>query len=421
MEMTKEAIGQAFEELKLEVKAGRLESEKLDKINIVLDSWEEKSAKIVELETQETTHATEVKELKAALELKGEEAGQIRTRVDELEAAYARRSEIQSGHVGADEYKGLDTWQALNEYCRIGDDVNEEQKALLRTDSAVDGGVLTTTEMDSSITKKIVEIDPLRGICRVRTIASKNIELPIRSSIPVATYEGEAETGADSTSLYENVTVTPYRQTFTVPATKDQLMDAAFDMESEITSDSTEAFAFGEGQGFVTGTGHKMPEGITYNAVLQAAALDTTTASILSPEDLILIQGQVKTGYNLRFVLNRRTLATARVMRSDAITAADGKGLWMWQPGLDGPASNTLGGLPYILANSMPDIAASAYPIACGDFQRGYTIIDRTGMSIVRDEFTRKKEGIVEFTMQRWNTGMVTLPEAIKLLKILAP
>jgi hypothetical protein len=39
-------------------------------------------------------------------------------------------------------------------------------------------------------------------------------------------------------------------------------------------------------------------------------------------------------------------------------------------------------------------------------------------MSVVRDEFTQKKKAIVEFTMNRWNYGQVTLPEAIKLLEI---
>jgi HK97 family phage major capsid protein len=55
--------------------------------------------------------------------------------------------------------------------------------------------------------------------------------------------------------------------------------------------------------------------------------------------------------------------------------------------------------------------------MAFGDFRRGYTIVDRTGMSIIRDEYTLKKLAKVEFTMNRWNTGAVTLSDAIKLLK----
>ena len=41
-------------------------------------------------------------------------------------------------------------------------------------------------------------------------------------------------------------------------------------------------------------------------------------------------------------------------------------------------------------------------------------------MSVIRDEFTLKKRAIVEFTMNRWNTGQVTLAEAITVLQITA-
>ena len=68
----------------------------------------------------------------------------------------------------------------------------------------------------------------------------------------------------------------------------------------------------------------------------------------------------------------------------------------------------------------MPNKATNAFPIAFGDFFRGYTIVDRTGTRFIRDEVTRKKEAIVEFEVMRWNTGQVTLVEAIKLLKTVA-
>jgi HK97 family phage major capsid protein len=86
-------------------------------------------------------------------------------------------------------------------------------------------------------------------------------------------------------------------------------------------------------------------------------------------------------------------------------------------PGLNGPVANSLAGFPYAVANTMADEANNSYSLAFGDFRRGYTIVDRTGMSVVRDEFTLKKKAIVEFTMNRWNTGIVTLPEAIKVTK----
>jgi len=67
--------------------------------------------------------------------------------------------------------------------------------------------------------------------------------------------------------------------------------------------------------------------------------------------------------------------------------------------------------------NDMPDIAANSLSVALADFMRGYTIIDRTGLLVIRDELTRKKNNIIEMTFHRYNHGQVVLPEAFKLLK----
>ena len=84
---------------------------------------------------------------------------------------------------------------------------------------------------------------------------------------------------------------------------------------------------------------------------------------------------------------------------------------------MNGPVANTINGFQYLLANDMPDIASNSKSIAFGDFMRGYTIIDRTGVSVIRDEFAQKRKAIIEFTINRWTTGQVTLSEAITLLK----
>jgi HK97 family phage major capsid protein len=65
----------------------------------------------------------------------------------------------------------------------------------------------------------------------------------------------------------------------------------------------------------------------------------------------------------------------------------------------------------------MPDIGAGLYPVAYGDFMRGYYIVDRVGMTMIRDEFTLATSGKVRFTYTRRVGGKVVLPEAIIKLK----
>lgn len=392
-----EEVNEAVTALRAEIEKSAPSQELIVKCNEFLDKQEEINQKnLAELETAR----------------KSEE--DVKERMDLLEKELARAG----GQGDSKDYHDSPEYKALEAAIRGGEvkdreiiaGLNEEQKALLRTDSDTAGGYLATSEMDNMITKKITEVSAIRTIARVRTVAAKTLNMPIRNGILVATYEGEAELGTDDTSDYTNEQLNTFRQTVTVPITMDMLMDSAFNMEAEIFGDASEAFAQGEGANFVNGDGFKKPAGFVANAGLQAGARETAASGVIDADAVILLTGDLKVGYNPSYVMNRGTLADLRTKKSTT-------GSFLWQPGLNGPVANTLNGFPYLIAQDMPAIAGSSFSIAFGDFLRGYTIVDRTGLSIIRDDLTMKKQGIVEFTLNRWNYGQVTLPEAIKLLK----
>lgn len=406
-EYTMLEVGQAVDELRKSVESGTMTEEKSAKIDVILDSYETKNQEIVKANQQIIAQEESIKSFKLELEEKGVEAGKIREQVDQLEISLAKSI---SGPANVN-YRDTEEFKAFNSYIVEGEDrISAEHKAELRTDSATEGGVLVVPEMEDMILKKIVEVDPIRSIARVRQTSSKSLVVPVRTGIPTANYEGEAEVSQISTSTYGSETLTAFRLTHTVPITRDMLMDSSFDMESEIISDAAEAFAYGEGNGFVVGSGHKQPEGFMSDSRV-AITTGAGANGILDADDFLTIQGQLKTGYNGTFVLNRRTLANLRTKRS-----TDGN--YLFAPGLNGGAPATLAGDPYVVANSMPDIANGAKCVAYGAFNAGYLIIDRTATEVIRDDYTRKKEAIVEFTIHRWNTGKVVLPEAIKILKL---
>lgn len=358
------------------------------------------------LQEQETKNQTLFADQKAGEKRETE----LKERMDVLEVELSRGLGPRQGK----QYRDSDEYKAMQRYIKEGSyALDNEQKAILRTDSDVQGGFLVQTEMDNAITKKITEISAIRSIARVRTIGSKSLSVPVRDTIPAAQYEGEAEQGPEDTSTYSNETLTAFRQTVTIPITMDMLMDSAFDMEAEIMTDGGEAFAKGEGTGFVVGTGFKQPSGFTTDSRVVAAARISAGSATIGFDDMMNLTGDLKTGYNPVYVFNRRTLAFLRTLKG-------GDGHPLWQPGMNGVVVNTINGFPYLIAEDMPDIASNTIPVAFGDFARGYTIIDRTGMAVIRDDITQKRKAIVEFTLQRWNTGQVTLPEAIKLLKVKA-
>ena len=335
---------------------------------------------------------------------------ELKERIDGLELELSRKG---SGN-GAD-YKQNAEYKAMQLYVQKGvEALTVEQKATLRTDIATQGGYLTMPEMDNMIIKKITEISPMRSVARVRTVGSKTLAIPTRTSIPVATYEGEAAAGGDSISNYGQETLTAYRMTVTVPYTYDQLIDSEFDLESEINSDVAEAFAFTEGGKFVNGTGAKQPEGFLANAAVAANFRETANSGTITGDDILLLAGDLKVGYDPRYAMNRQTLAFLRTLKG---TTNDH---YLWQVGLGPQQPNTLAGLPYVIMQDMPVIAAGALSVALADFQRGYTIIDRTGLQVIRDDYTKKRNNIIEVTFHRYNHGQVTLAEAFKVLKIKA-
>jgi HK97 family phage major capsid protein len=86
---------------------------------------------------------------------------------------------------------------------------------------------------------------------------------------------------------------------------------------------------------------------------------------------------------NGTFLMNRATLSAVRRLRN-----IDGD--YLCQPRLTDTLENRLLGFPIAECEDMPDMAAGAAALAFGDFKRGYLIVDRQGVQILRDPFSAK-------------------------------
>ena len=93
-------------------------------------------------------------------------------------------------------------------------------------------------------------------------------------------------------------------------------------------------------------------------------------------------------------------------------------GDYLWQPSLDAKLPPTLLGYPVTECEEMPDIAAGSMALAFGDFERGYLVVDRAGINVLRDPFTAKPY-VLFYTTKRVGGGVQDF-NAIKLLKFAA-
>jgi HK97 family phage major capsid protein len=66
----------------------------------------------------------------------------------------------------------------------------------------------------------------------------------------------------------------------------------------------------------------------------------------------------------------------------------------------------------------MPNIAASSHSIAFGDFERGYLVVDRAGVRVLRDPYSAKPY-VLFYTTKRVGGGVQNF-DAIKVLKFSA-
>lgn len=307
-----------------------------------------------------------------------------------------------------EEYKSFERW------FKTGDKGTPiEQKAQLRTDDDTSAGYLVPDSVDSNMLKKITELDPMWGLASSMTITTKSVEVIVEASIPVAEFEGELEQGTQSEAAYENVTMTTYRQTFQSRVTQDQLMNSGWPMEAQMSMGAATAFAKGAGTNFVTGTGFKQPEGFTVNATIANAATDTSTNDALLAVDVLTLWGVPKVGYELTWMMNRAVMVAIRKFVATT-------GSFLWTPGLNGPVMSTLCGEPYVLSPAMSSAITTdgAIVLAIGDFRMGYRIVNRTGMSVIRDDLTEARKANVLITYNRWLTGRVVLPEAISIMTL---
>lgn len=283
----------------------------------------------------------------------------------------------------------------------------------LRTDSQERGGYLVPQIVDSEIRKNITEISPVRLYARQRVAAGKTMDIPRRLAILQATFEGEAQPASVDVSTYGSEQVTLYRQAVTVPATLDMQIGSPFDLEREISADVGEAYASGEGRAFLRGDGNRGPQGVLADPRIEV--VDTAAAGTLTFDDVANLIGKLKRGQNPMLTFSRNTLSHLWQIKSSI-------GVPIWQPAAGGgPAA--VWGEPYDASFIDLDDAqngAGAKPIVFGDWRRGYEIFDLVGISVIRDDITKKAEAITEWTFRRYLTGRVIVPEAFKVLRIKA-
>lgn len=284
---------------------------------------------------------------------------------------------------------------------------------LIKGNDAGAGYLLAPPEMQRDIIKNIVELSPMRSICRVIGIGSQSYKAPKRTAAATATRVGETGTRSNTGDpAYGMLEILAPELFARFEVSQQMLEDSDYDLLAELRMESAEQFAYKEGYEAINGTGAgtNQAEGILTNADIGEVV--SGSAAAITADGMIDLYHAVKTAYtrNGLFGLNRASLKAVRKLK-------DTTNQYLWIPGVANAAPNTILGAPYVEMPDLPDPSAGVYPVLYGDFRQGYALVDRIGISFQVDFTTGADSGLVVFRARKRVGGGVLKAEAIKKLK----
>lgn len=343
--------------------------------------------------------------------------GELQKAVDDANVKIAAMQVGAGG--GSTEVRDREYTDAFRAHFRKG-----EVQAALNKGADDEGGYLAPVEWDRTIVDKLIEVSPMRQIAQVQTISTAGFKKLFNLRGTGSGWVGETAARPETaTPEFGPMTFTPGELYANPAATQQMLDDAEINLEQWLADEVETEFAYQEGVAFVSGNGTNKPNGfLTYaTGAANAAAhpfgaiqlITAASATAFTTDELIdLVYSLPGTlAQNARFTSNRNSLARARKLK-------DGEGNYIWQPSLQAGQPSQLLGYPVTEMAAMPNVAANALPIAFGDFRRGYLIVDRTGVRVLRDPYSNKPY-VMFYTTKRVGGG-VQDPQAIKALKMAA-
>jgi HK97 family phage major capsid protein len=321
--------------------------------------------------------------------------------------------------------RNLEHKAAFDGFMRTGDTrrmLKLEEKAL-SVGSGQDGGYTVPAEVEAAVNRSLKAISPIRAIAGIRQVSGNVYKRPFATSGTDTGWVAETAARAQTNTPVLAELQFPTMELYAMPAASSTLLDDSIvNIDEWLAEEVRLAFALQEGAAFVTGDGINKPKGfLAYTTVANASWTWGNLGYIASgvagafpasnPGDKILdLIYATKAPYraNGTFVMNRQTQSAIRKMK-------DGQGNYLWQPSTKPGDTPSLMGYAVAESEDMPDIAANSLSMAFGDFSRGYLIVDRAGIRVLRDPYSAKPY-VLFYTTKRVGGGVQDF-DAIKLMK----
>lgn len=287
------------------------------------------------------------------------------------------------------------------------------------------GGYLVPEAQATEIIKLASNGNPMRELATVKTISGDSYPFLVRSTGAGASWTTETGTrSATGTPTYAERRITPFEIYANPPISQQLLEDAAFDAEAEVNDAVAEEIRNQENDKFFNGTGSSEIQGILAGTTVDDASwvdgktgiITAANATAVTGDELIDLQDALHDDYqaNATWLMNKKTFTAIRKLKQGT-NGADKYLLWTPEI-IGGRLTNTLMGAPVRKCSAMPVMAASSLAVVYGDIRAAYVIVDRVGLSIMRDPYTNKP--YVNFYTRKRTGGGIRNYQAFKVLKM---
>lgn len=306
------------------------------------------------------------------------------------------------------------------------DGLKELQVKATSVGTPADGGYALPEDIDRVIEKLARDVSPMRAVANVVTVGTSDYKKLVNVNGIASGWVGEtAARPATGTSQLAEVVPTMGTLYANPQVTQDALDDLFYNVEADITTQLVEEFAVAEGAAFITGNGTNKPTGFlagptaaTADSSRAFATLEHIATGVAGDfaasnkaDVLFSAVGALKAAYR-----NGSLWMMNKGVMFEVLRLKDTTGQYLWQPSIqDSGLAIRLLGFSVTEAEDMPAKAANSLSIAFGNFKRGYTIVDRIGMRMLRDPYSNKP--YVGFYTTKRVGGKLVNSEAIKVVK----
>jgi len=290
-------------------------------------------------------------------------------------------------------------------------------KKSFSSSSNPDGAFGIIPYLDRAILQIMKEVTPMRRLASQITISNTDeYKRPVSiDNDDVYWADDHASRTHTEPNQYKVLSIKVGNLVANVKVPQNLIEDVYFDLEQDIINQTARKYEYREGKEFIDGDGVEKPKGIlkypagTNWGQIEQIALGASNS--ITYDGLINLVYSVKDRYEARsaFMMHRTTVAELRKL-------ATASGQPLWQPSLIPGQPSTFLGYPIHRAPNMPVVATNSLAIIFGDFSEGYKIVDRLGITLLRDPYSEHPNVCFKFT-KRVGGGVENF-EAIKIGKI---